>query len=374
MSFSFFPRQSPPPPSPPLVLSLLLDSCFQLAVENESRHADKISSLRSGLRESIAVKVTAAYCALSFVIIQVLYLGVWCRPITNYWAVPIPPGNGTSLSLSLSLSLSSLSTSFLSPAPQTGKTNSSNPEQCKTYHSHLITTTVLHVSTDLAMLAIPIPMIARTRLPLRRRLVLCGVFGLGVLVVLVAILNRYYNFVMPHDLVFLAWYNGEASTAVVIANVPFCWALLRRVFSLDSWGGNSHDGGGLGDGDGNGDRRHQSPPTIGSGGPPRRGGRGRGRGDDDGGDSDREEEEEQEGGLRAMGRVMGGRDGFGFVQTKSVSITVEYTPRPGWRQAPAAAPARDAAAVPAEVPAAGEEDGVELLERGAARGRGEPGS
>ena len=232
------------------------------------------------------------------------------------------------------------------------------------------------------MLAIPIPMIARTRLPLRRRLVLCGVFGLGVLVVLLAILNRYYNFVMPHDLVFLAWYNGEASTAVVIANVPFCWALLRRVFALDSWGGNSHDGGlgrEGGDGNVNGDGQHQPPPTIGSGGPPRRG-RGRGRGDDDDdddGDSNDEGREEghgKEGGLRAMGRVMGGRNGFGFVQTKSVSITVEYAPRPGWRPAPAAAPARDTAALSAAIPASGEEDGVELLERGVTRGRGEPGS
>ncbi|KAK5661359.1 hypothetical protein OQA88_11255 [Cercophora sp. LCS_1] len=178
--------------------------------------------MTSGLRESLAVKITAGYCFLTFIIVQVLYLGVWCRPITNYWAVPIPSGN----------------------------------EQCKTYHNHLITVTVLHVSSDLLMLCIPIPMIARSRLPLKRKIVLCGVFGLGVLVVLLAILNRYYNFVMPHDLVFLAWYNGEASTAVMTANVPFCWALLRRVFALDSWAGSSG---------GKQVIANTGPPTIGSG-------------------------------------------------------------------------------------------------------------
>ncbi len=91
-------------------------------------------------------------------------------------------------------------------------------------------------------------MIARARLPLRRKLVLCGVFSLGVLVVLLAILNRYYNFVMPHDLVFLAWYNGEAGTAVMVANVPFCWALVRRIFALGPWRGSAASGGGSGQG------------------------------------------------------------------------------------------------------------------------------
>jgi len=89
------------------------------------------------------------------------------------------------------------------------------------------------------MLCVPIPPIAHSRLPLKRKLVLCHVFGPGVLDVLFAILNRYYNFVMPHDLVFLAWYNGEASTTIMIATVPFCWVLLRRLFALDSWAGSS---------------------------------------------------------------------------------------------------------------------------------------
>ncbi|KAK0741560.1 hypothetical protein B0T18DRAFT_330812 [Schizothecium vesticola] len=159
--------------------------------------------LTSNLPENLAVKLTSVYCVLGFAVMETLYLGVWCRPMTNYWAVPIPPGN----------------------------------DQCKSYHNHLITLTAFHISSDILILAIPLPMIMRARLPLRQKLVLCFVFSLGLLVVLLAILNRYYNFVLPHDLVFLAWYNGEASTAVIIANVPFLWTLLRRVFALEAWGG-----------------------------------------------------------------------------------------------------------------------------------------
>ncbi|KAK0704891.1 hypothetical protein B0H67DRAFT_613428 [Lasiosphaeris hirsuta] len=187
--------------------------------------------MTSGLRESLAVKITGVYCAIGFIVAQVLYLGVWCQPVTDYWAVPIPADN----------------------------------EQCMSYHNHLITVTVFHVSSDLIMLCIPIPMIARTRLPLKRKLVLCGVFGLGVLVVLLAILNRYYNFTMPYDLVFLVWYNGEGATAIIIANIPFCWALLRRMFSLGAWKGTESASGA-------GSKRnrgmvplntHGLPPTIG---------------------------------------------------------------------------------------------------------------
>jgi len=49
---------------------------------------------RVGLREALVVKITAVYCAITFAAIQILYLAVWCRPVTNYWAVPIPEGNG----------------------------------------------------------------------------------------------------------------------------------------------------------------------------------------------------------------------------------------------------------------------------------------
>lgn len=103
----------------------------------------------------------------------------------------------------------------------------------------MITVTVFHVSSDLLMLLIPVPMIARAKLPLIRKVILCFIFSLGLLVVLVAILNRYYNFTVSNSLVFLIWYNGEASTAVMVANIPFCWTLLRRVFALDAWGSSS---------------------------------------------------------------------------------------------------------------------------------------
>lgn len=116
--------------------------------------------LTSGLAEAYAVKAVGLYCAIGYAVIQILYFGVWCRPFYMYWSVPVPI----------------------------------EYEQCRTYLHHMITVTVFHVSSDLLMLLIPAPMIARARLPVIRKVILVIIFSLGLLVVLVAILNRYYNF------------------------------------------------------------------------------------------------------------------------------------------------------------------------------------
>jgi hypothetical protein len=31
---------------------------------------------------------TSVYVAVSFVVMEILYLGVWCRPFSQYWALP----------------------------------------------------------------------------------------------------------------------------------------------------------------------------------------------------------------------------------------------------------------------------------------------
>ncbi|KAG5980172.1 hypothetical protein E4U55_004313 [Claviceps digitariae] len=37
---------------------------------------------------NLVVKLVAGYVALGFVLMEVLYLGVWCRPFDQYWTVP----------------------------------------------------------------------------------------------------------------------------------------------------------------------------------------------------------------------------------------------------------------------------------------------
>ncbi|KAE8421981.1 hypothetical protein BDV36DRAFT_303747 [Aspergillus pseudocaelatus] len=156
--------------------------------------------LTLGLREHLAVKVLAVYVAASFVIIEILFCAVWCGPpVTMYWDVP------------------------------------TKDSQCATYYDHLITTSAFNISSDLMMLCIPIPLVLRSHIPLKRKLILCAVFSLGLVVILMAVLNRYVNFTEEYTVSFLRWYVAEVATAVYVANVPLLWPLLRELFSLSSF-------------------------------------------------------------------------------------------------------------------------------------------
>jgi hypothetical protein len=44
------------------------------------------------LKQNLAVKIVAGYVAFAFVFMEVFYLGVWCRPFHDYWAVPTSNG------------------------------------------------------------------------------------------------------------------------------------------------------------------------------------------------------------------------------------------------------------------------------------------
>ncbi|KAA8623431.1 hypothetical protein PtrSN002B_001584 [Pyrenophora tritici-repentis] len=146
--------------------------------------------------ENIAIKVLAVYTALGFVIIEVLYFAAWCRPFRQYYAVP---------------------------------TNSS---QCNTLVHHRIVKAVFNISSDLIMLCIALQMLIRSLLPIKRKLILCGIFSLGIFVVAASIMNSYYSFSNPYKSTWIYWYVRESSTAILVANLPFTWTILREIFEL----------------------------------------------------------------------------------------------------------------------------------------------
>jgi hypothetical protein len=89
------------------------------------------------------------------------------------------------------------------------------------------------------MLCIPLPLLITSQLPRTRKLILCVLFGLGIFVIMCALLNKYYSFAHPFSPMWEFWYVREASTAVLVANMPMCWPLLRRIFNLKAFNGNS---------------------------------------------------------------------------------------------------------------------------------------
>ncbi|EME49087.1 hypothetical protein DOTSEDRAFT_84550 [Dothistroma septosporum NZE10] len=148
--------------------------------------------------ENIGIKVLAGYVIGSFVIMEILYFGVWCQPFHEYWAVP---------------------------------TSSS---QCDAATNHLITNASFNLSSDLIMLAIGLPMFLRMKLRWRKKVPVVGVFSLGIFVVLAAILNKVYSFSQPFGSLWSFWYVREASTALLVANLPFVWKVFATVTGLKS--------------------------------------------------------------------------------------------------------------------------------------------
>jgi hypothetical protein len=151
------------------------------------------------LSANLAVKILAGYIAGSFAVMEILYFGVWCRPFKNYWAVPTPN------------------------------------IQCSAATDHLITNAVFNLSSDIIMLFIGFSLFIRSTLPFDRKLILAAIFGLGIFVILASVLNKYYSFTHPFGSQWTFWYVRESSTAMVVANLPFCWTLLRRLFKLDAF-------------------------------------------------------------------------------------------------------------------------------------------
>ncbi|RDW56649.1 hypothetical protein BP5796_13114 [Coleophoma crateriformis] len=68
---------------------------------------------------------------------------------------------------------------------------------------------------------------------------LLGLFSLGILTIIAATINKYYNFTDPYNFsTFIPWYIREISMAMLVANLVLCRPALRTIFhgfELPEW-------------------------------------------------------------------------------------------------------------------------------------------
>lgn len=55
-----------------------------------------------------------------------------------------------------------------------------------------------------------------------------------VLQIVSAVLNKYYSFTDPFGADWTAWYIRESSTALIAANLPLTWPLVRQVMHIST--------------------------------------------------------------------------------------------------------------------------------------------
>ncbi|KAL1959666.1 hypothetical protein VTO42DRAFT_1701 [Malbranchea cinnamomea] len=170
--------------------------------------------ITNGLTQRRLVNYCAIYVGLGFVVSE-LCLFLICRPLSNYWAVP------------------------------------TSDYQCSSYQYYEIIQGVFAISADMIMLLIAIPLLMAVRLPPRQKWTLVFLFGLGIFVIVAAILTKVYCLVPKLiSYVYMSWYFREATVAMLVTCLPLTWSLLRDIFpALRSWTGGSRP-------------THQAPYTV----------------------------------------------------------------------------------------------------------------
>ena len=141
----------------------------------------------------------AVYVASTYIVMESLYFGYWCRPFHDYWQTP------------------------------------TDNVECPTALHHLIMNLSFNLSSDLMLISIPLFLLLKTHMDLKRKILLVFPFSLGVLTMVCAILSKHLSFTNPFSGNWVFWYCREASTAMIVTNMPYSWILIRRAFGLKSF-------------------------------------------------------------------------------------------------------------------------------------------
>jgi hypothetical protein len=152
-----------------------------------------------GLKERLAVKALAIYISCGFVATEIVMFTA-CIPFSKYYAVP--PGDDYIV-------------------------------QCAYYYHYSIAQAVFNITSDALMLAIPLPLLIRSRLALKQKIAMVIIFSMGIFIILAAILSKSIA-LLPQNvgtIVYAFWYIREVSVAVYVANLPLLWPMIRKGLS-----------------------------------------------------------------------------------------------------------------------------------------------
>lgn len=112
------------------------------------------------------------------------------------------------------------------------------PSRCSFRMQNFIVVAVLNILTDAAVLAIPIPMLWRLRIPIRKKIVIGLVLSSGLFVIAAAIIRVKYSLdANPSASNINRWGVRETIIGIFAINIP----ILRPLFSHAFWVWGAYD-------------------------------------------------------------------------------------------------------------------------------------
>lgn len=180
-----------------------------------------IKGFRQGLLQERIINCVFVYVAIGFVACQIA-LFTTCRPFSGYWTVPAPNGEYSIFECGLISEL----------------IKDCGLDQCWSYFDFEVVEGTFNVSADLAVLIVALPLLMKLSIPIQQKFILLGVFGMGVFVIVAALLTKIFSLVPSlTSYAYLNWYFREASVSLYVTNLPALWALLRDMCpAVKSWG------------------------------------------------------------------------------------------------------------------------------------------
>jgi len=110
-------------------------------------------------------------------------------------------------------------------------------DQCSSYQHYEIAQGSLSISSDIVIFLVAGPILIAVRLPIRQKVILLLLFGLGLFDIVAAVLTKIFCLVpWLISYQYMNWYFREATIAMLVTNLPLIWSLLRDMFpGLKKW-------------------------------------------------------------------------------------------------------------------------------------------
>ncbi|KAF2667776.1 hypothetical protein BT63DRAFT_457077 [Microthyrium microscopicum] len=143
------------------------------------------------------VQVLCIYVFLTYITVLVAFFGGWCRPISTIFKMKtdIPP----------------------------------DKMECVYWYHYFIIQIVCDLSSNLLIFLVPTVMLARTHLPLSKKLFAGCMFALAIFTIACSVVLKILALIDPSKPGWHLWTIRFLSSAMIVANALICFPLIRRL-------------------------------------------------------------------------------------------------------------------------------------------------